>query len=165
MPVLCTLEDANSTKIQNAVLQQCTDCSIFSSVKLQHKGLIIFAKKKKRKRKEVRWSNYLHDPLQTYVGEFMSYLVLNKSKVANASISLSFRNKEWKKFPPKAPWFFGFPQHLKICTLWETVFKKSHDSDDWEFTVNTPGVGTDVKLNGSEEESGSITALFGFITK
>lgn len=58
MPVLCTLEDANSTKIQNAVLQQRTNCSIFSSVKLQQKGfnLIIFAKyffKEKRKRKEV----------------------------------------------------------------------------------------------------------------
>lgn len=159
MPVLCTLEDANSTKIQNAVLQQCTDYSIFSSVKLQHKGLIIFAKKKEKEKKYVEAITYIHDPLQTYVGEFMSYLVLSPS------ISLSFRNKEWKKFPPKAPWFFGFPQHLKICTLWETVFKKSHDSDDREFTVNTPGVGTDVKLNGSEEESGSITALFGFITK
>lgn len=163
MPVLCTLEDANSTKIQNAVLQQCTDYSIFSSVKLQHKGLIIFAKKRKEKEKKyveaitymihckLMWANSCH--------------TLYEIKAKSPSISLSFRNKEWKKFPPKAPWFFGFPQHLKICTLWETVFKKSQDSDDREFTVNTPGVGTDVKLNGSEEESGSITALFGFITK
>lgn len=29
MPVLCTLENANSTKIQNAVLQHCNDCSNF----------------------------------------------------------------------------------------------------------------------------------------
>lgn len=81
MPVLCTLEDANFTKIQNAVLQQCTDYSIFSSVKLQHKGLIIFAKKRKEK-KYVEAITYIHDPLQTFVGEFMSYLVLNKSKVS-----------------------------------------------------------------------------------
>lgn len=111
MSVLCTLEDANSTKIQNAVLQQCTDYSIFSSVKLQHKGLIIFAKKKKRKRKEVRWSNYLHDPLQTYVGKFMSYLVLNKSKVAKYQFIL--QEQRVKEIPAKSSVVFWFSSAFK----------------------------------------------------
>lgn len=112
MPVLCTLEDANSTKIQNAVLQQCTDYSIFSSVKLQHKGLIIFAKKRKEKEKKyVEAITYIHDPLQTYVGEFMSYLVLNKSKVAKYQCIL--QEQRVKEIPAKSSVVFWFSSAFK----------------------------------------------------
>lgn len=83
----------------------------------------------------------------------MSYLVLNKSKVAKYQFIL--QEQRVKEIPAKSSVVFWF----------SSAFKNLYDSDDWEFTVNTPGVGTDVKLNGSEEESGSITALFGFITK
>lgn len=114
MPVLCTLEDANSTKIQNAVLQQCTDYSISSSVKLQHKGLIIFAKKRKEKEKKyVEAITYIHvhDPLQTYVGEFMSYLVLNKSKVAKYQFIL--QEQRVKEIPAKSSVVFWFSSAFK----------------------------------------------------
>lgn len=163
MPVLCTLEDANSNKIENAVLQQCTDKSIFLSVRLPHKGyykFIIFAKKEKKY--VVAFIYMIH--CKNRVGEFMPYPVLFESKVAKYQVVL--HEPRVKEIAAKSAVVFRFSlPFLKSVHIEKQVFKKSNDGDNWEFTVDTPGVGTDVTLYGSEEESGRRTALFWFIIK
>lgn len=162
MSVLCTVEDANSNKIQNAVFQQSTENSISLSVRLPQKGyykLIIFAEKEN---KHVVGITYLIHCTNA-VGKFMAYPV-QYGKASQYRVVL--HEPKLKEIPAKSAVVFRFSSpELKSVQIESKVFKKTNDSDEWEITINTPDAGSQVNLFGSDEETGSRSALFGYITK
>lgn len=163
MSVLCTLEDANSNKIQNAVFQQSTESSIFLSARFPQKGyykLIIFAEKEN---KHVVGITYMIN-CTNVIGEFMAYPVQYGGKATQYRVIL--HEPKVKLIPAKSTVVFRFSSPvLKSVQVGSKVFKKTNDKDDWEVTVETPEAGSQVNLFGSDEESGTRSGLFGYITK
>lgn len=163
MSVLCTLEDANSNKIQNAVFQQSTENSIFLSARLPQKGyykLIIFAEKEN---KHVVGITYMIH-CSNVVGKFMAFPVQYGGKATEYRVIL--HEPKVKEIPANSTVVFRFSSPvLKSVQAGSKVFKKTNDKDDWEISVDTPEAGSQFNLFGSDEESGTRSGLFGYITK